>query len=102
MDDSWEIEVTFQITAEGRTAIEAWESIRHRFPQGFPKIQLSDLHISKVRTLPPACDTCNDTGLVDWMIEGDPNLYQEPDADGKIPCPDCDPTRGLDPESRHR
>jgi hypothetical protein len=41
----------------------------------------------------PACDTCNDTGLVDWMIEGDPNCYQEPDSDGKISCPDCGTAR---------
>lgn len=37
----------------------------------------------------PDCDTCGETGLIDWMIEGDPNCYQEPDSDGKIPCPDC-------------
>lgn len=35
------------------------------------------------------CDTCGGTGRVEWMIEGDPNCYQERDPDGKIPCPDC-------------
>ena len=35
------------------------------------------------------CDTCGGTGRVQWMIEGDPNCYQERDSDDKIPCPDC-------------
>lgn len=38
---------------------------------------------------PPACDTCGGIGRVEWMIEGDPNCYQERDSDGMIPCPDC-------------
>lgn len=45
----------------------------------------------------PHCDTCSDTGLVDWMIEGDPNCYQEPDSDGKLPCPDCATRPGGSP-----
>lgn len=36
-----------------------------------------------------SCDTCNDTGRVLWMVESDPHSYQEPDEDGKVPCPDC-------------
>lgn len=35
------------------------------------------------------CDTCADTGRVPWMVEADPNVYQESDADGTVPCPDC-------------
>ena len=37
------------------------------------------------------CDTCADTGRMPWMIEGDPNCYQEPDSDGMLPCIDCSP-----------
>lgn len=39
----------------------------------------------------PRCDTCGDTGRIPWMIEGDPNCYQEPDDEGMLPCPDCIP-----------
>lgn len=35
------------------------------------------------------CDTCEDTGLIPWMVEMDPHHYMEPDSDGMIPCPDC-------------
>lgn len=42
--------------------------------------------------IPPAkCDACGDTGRVPWMHESDPNCYQERDADGMVPCPDCSP-----------
>ena len=30
-------------------------------------------------------------GLIDWMVESDPNCYQEPDDDGQVACPDCEP-----------
>lgn len=43
-------------------------------------------------TTPANCDACDDTGRVPWMVEADPNCYQEPDEDGTIPCPDCRPT----------
>lgn len=35
------------------------------------------------------CDTCGGTGKVQWMIEGDPNCYQERDSEDQIDCPDC-------------
>lgn len=37
----------------------------------------------------PDCDTCGDVRRVPWMIEADPNCYQEQDSDGMVPCPDC-------------
>lgn len=47
---------------------------------------------------PVRCDTCGDKGRVPWMVEGDPNCYQERDADDTIPCPDCtvEPARESD------
>lgn len=46
--------------------------------------------LAQPAAVPPAkCDTCDDTGRVPWMIEADPHLCQEPDAEGTIPCPDC-------------
>lgn len=42
-----------------------------------------------VRADKARCDTCSDTGRILWMIEGDPNCYQERDAEGTIPCLDC-------------
>lgn len=44
------------------------------------------------------CDACGDTGRVPWMIEGDPNCYQERDSDDTIPCLDCaaEPARESD------
>lgn len=40
---------------------------------------------------PERCDTCHDSGRVPWMVEGDPNVYQERDEEGTISCPDCSP-----------
>lgn len=42
---------------------------------------------------PTSCDSCDDTGRVPWMVEGDPNCHQEPDDDGQIPCLGCRPSR---------
>lgn len=47
------------------------------------------------------CDTCGGTGTVPWMIEGDPNCYQERDSEDQIACPDCSRAKPRVRVSRH-
>ncbi|HSV40031.1 MAG TPA: helix-turn-helix domain-containing protein [Nocardioidaceae bacterium] len=46
-------------------------------------------------TSAPSCDTCNDTGRVEWMVEV--NAVGEMDDDGKVPCLDCTTTPNSSP-----
>lgn len=69
------------------TAIQAWLAARLEWELTEGVALRSEA--SDNPTPPVKCDACNDTRRVPWMVEADPNLYQEPDADGTIPCPDC-------------
>lgn len=75
------------LAERAKSGADAWGACSHEWARIEELAALLDQDAT-----PPSevrCDTCGDTGRIDWMIEADPNLYQSPDDDGTIACPDC-------------
>lgn len=66
-----------------------WDIIHRSAMMVGAKVKQSESSHRLYTVVPRKCDTCDGFGRVEWMIEGDPNCYQERDSDEMIPCPDC-------------
>ena len=76
-------EVEHKVGELPTTRTRAWE-------RGWESVAFNDVQaIIREARDSARCSTCGGQGSVPWMHESDPNLYQEPDADGNVPCPDC-------------
>lgn len=71
-----------------RLSLEVWRidpDVREHCEHVLGWLRRLSSDLAALSTPPVKCDACNDTRRVPWMVEADPNLYQEPDADGTIP-----------------